>query len=886
MKIAIFHELHNGGARRAVNEIAKRLKKNNLVDLYIVDEKDESSERIFFSNVFKYHFNPKEWSGGNWKTRLYKDTVELYQLYRLHRKIAYEIDNKNYDIIFIHPSKYTQAPFILRHLKTMTIYYCEEILRMVYEPKLKLNENLPILKQIYGKGARYIRKVIDKKNIFSTNLILANSLFTQKNIKKAYGLESRVAYLGVETDFFLPTNTKKDIDVLYIGSKDNFDGYDLLRNAIDLTKKKIKVNFHFTGSNWTSDEKLRNLYQRSKIVIALSRDEPFGLIPLEAAACGVPVIALNEGGYKETVIDGKTGLLIDNNAEILVGKIAQLLSNNKLRTKIGSEARKHVVLNWAWDMSVNRIESILVNALNLKTPKVNSNNALKIGILVIIFVFSMSLRMWTIDQIGRTWDEMEFLAPGYKLDQLISKGDFNNNYFISTYNHPPLVKYLYGLAGRFDIEKFTKNRDPVFRYDLTYARILSAIMFSLGVVMVALIGWRIFSPTVGVISGIILSMLPTSIGLSQLVTTESLKILVYPLAIYSYILIVEKFTIRRVILAGILTGIALQAKQTDILLFPLLIVIFYLQYRITKQSVKKVFLKSRVKALTAIILISILTFVVIWPQSIFHLKEIQEINQKTWSVQFSPKPWLITLSPPEIFFGRLTMVPDYYYIVYFLITIPVLILGLFFAGVYKTFKTKTIYYYLVLLWFLVPFSLSIYSWRQHGLRYIIEIYPAIALLAALGFEYITKKLSKGNLIKLSLGFFLAIYLFISIWQIKPYYLDYFNELVGGTGNVYKHNLFQIGWWGQGEREAGYYLKVNAKRGAEVGLALSPEHTFPKFNNLKYSDWSKKNKYDYVVVNWYHIIRDGFDDSPIKRDYRLVYSVKAGEATLAFVYKKK
>ena len=70
-------------------------------------------------------------------------------------------------------------------------------------------------------------------------------------------------------------------------------------------------------------------------------------------------------------------------------------------------------------------------------------------------------------------------------------------------------------------------------------------MFSIGVIITVLIGWKIFSPIVGIIAGIILSMLPFSLGLSQLVTTESLKILIYPLTIYSYIdLIKEKITKR------------------------------------------------------------------------------------------------------------------------------------------------------------------------------------------------------------------------------------------------------------------------------------------------------------------------------------------------------
>src|SRR5947208_961490 len=101
MKIAIFHELHKGGARRAVNEFAKRLKKNHVVNLYLVDEKVKKEEKTFFNSVFLYKFTPKKWNGGNWKVRLYKDSVELFRLYKLHKQIAQKINEQKYDVVLV-----------------------------------------------------------------------------------------------------------------------------------------------------------------------------------------------------------------------------------------------------------------------------------------------------------------------------------------------------------------------------------------------------------------------------------------------------------------------------------------------------------------------------------------------------------------------------------------------------------------------------------------------------------------------------------------------------------------------------------------------------------------------------------------------------------------
>jgi glycosyltransferase involved in cell wall biosynthesis len=61
-----------------------------------------------------------------------------------------------------------------------------------------------------------------------------------------------------------------------------------------------------------SDRELSKLYKEAKGFLALSKDEDFGITPVESMTAGTPVVAYNGGGYKETVIDGKTGVLFDD----------------------------------------------------------------------------------------------------------------------------------------------------------------------------------------------------------------------------------------------------------------------------------------------------------------------------------------------------------------------------------------------------------------------------------------------------------------------------------------------------------------------------------------------------------------------------------------------
>ncbi len=883
MKIAIFHELHSGGARKAVNEIANQLKKVHTVDLYTTNEKIDKDEDRFFSKIISYPFFSKKWSGKDWKIKLYKDTVELYRLYLLHKNIAVKINDEKYDFVFVHPSQFTQAPFILRFLKQKKIYYCEEPLRLAYDSTLKLNANISSFKKTYEAMNRWIRKKIDRSNIHHADLILANSKNTQHNIASAYNMKSLVSYLGVNESIFKPKKIKKDIDILYIGAKDSIDGYDLMQTIINILKNKPIVKYHIPGENWLKNEKdLVRLYQRSKIVVCLAKNEPFGLIPLEAMACGVPVVAVNDGGYRETVIDGKTGYLVLRDPKLIAKKIKFLLSHSQTLISFGNNARDHIMKNWTWWKSVKNLETLLKEQQVIKSKKTVN----KIFVVFGIFIFSMLFRLWTLNNMGRTWDEFLYVEEGYKMIELFKKGDFDNKYFYTTYDHPPLVKYLYGLSAHLDVEKQLPNGEVKLKYDLTYSRLLSAVVFSLGVVVVTVIGWETISVTVGIIAGIILAMLPFTLGLSQLVTTESFKIFIYPLAIYVYILFLKKCSLKKLVLAGVITGIALQIKQSNALLMLIfgLMSIFY--YKELKQKLKKIYSKKLLYLFFLIGAISILVFIIIWPQVIFHFSDVAAINKKLWHVQFSPYLWQITLSPPEVFLGRLMLTPTFYYIVYFFISIPILIIGLFFLGINEIRRRKNWIYYTFLLWFLVPFIMSVYSWRQHGLRYIIEIYPAIALIAAVGFNAIISKYMTKERTKILLFIPVIFYLFITLFSIKPYYLDYFNEFVGGTNTVYNHRWFQQGWWGQGEREAGLYLRDNAPAGSTVGLAMSPDHVMPRFEKFKYSNWQQTKKYDYVVVNYYHIIRDRFNDEMIRKNYKLIYQVRADRSTLVFIYKAK
>ena len=167
MNIAVYHELPKGGARRAINEYAGYLKKfKNKVDLYIIEDNKNTSEKSFYSNITINLFTPKKWLGKNWPIRLYKDTIELIELYFLNKRIAKKIDKKNYDVVLVSASAYIEAPFIMRFLKTPFVFYIHDPnYRLVYDPLVKIPHEIDKIRYFYEVLNRMIRKKLDKKNI-------------------------------------------------------------------------------------------------------------------------------------------------------------------------------------------------------------------------------------------------------------------------------------------------------------------------------------------------------------------------------------------------------------------------------------------------------------------------------------------------------------------------------------------------------------------------------------------------------------------------------------------------------------------------------------------------------------------------------------------------
>lgn len=370
MRIAVYYNLNFGGAKRVVKEHVKGLVSlGNEVDVYTIDRfHDIFDPGNYASHEYRYTYKPIRVNIPFIK-RLMHDISTFTLLKHLHKSIAQDIDKRNYDIVLAHTDTLTQSPYLLRFLRTPSVYFCLEPLRMVYEYSLRIPTSWSVINKIYEYINRLIRKNIDRENARSASFTTAISYFAREYMIHAYDLYPKISYLGVDTHQFFPVTQKKKNQILFVAEKESIYGYDLAEASINYVPEAIRPQLKVLS--WTkdaakrlSDEEVIKLYSESLVTLCLSKYDTFGLIPLESMACETPVVALQVAGYRETVLDGQTGLLADFDPKDIGEKITALLQDKKLSDTMARHGRVWVEKNWTWDIHVKKLHCILQELLN------------------------------------------------------------------------------------------------------------------------------------------------------------------------------------------------------------------------------------------------------------------------------------------------------------------------------------------------------------------------------------------------------------------------------------------------------------------------------------------------------------------------------------------
>ena len=129
------------------------------------------------------------------------------------------------------------------------------------------------------------------------------------------------------------------------------------RREMEELASSLKVRFEIRVL--ISDVELVDVLNRATMMLYAPRLEPFGMAPLEGNACGLPVIAVAEGGIRETIVDGVNGLLVDANPEAMASAIRHLLDDDHHARALGEAGVRLVNERWSLDAAERRLEEHL-----------------------------------------------------------------------------------------------------------------------------------------------------------------------------------------------------------------------------------------------------------------------------------------------------------------------------------------------------------------------------------------------------------------------------------------------------------------------------------------------------------------------------------------------
>ena len=387
MKIAVFHNLPSGGAKRALHGYLDYLTKmEHIVDVFVPSTANEEFLPLKeVSNSIEIFPVEKTTKGAIISTFKYVSplikTISLRDLEITEKKIAETINSKDYDIVFSEQDQYTMAPFFLKYITRPTVYYCpqpprnEAILETVSDKNKKYN---PVKRFIFNHADNKDLK-IDKRNISYARNILTNSYFTRESILRVYGLNSYVSYLGIDTNLFRPLKVPEEDFVLSVGSCRPSKGYDFIIRSLALIESEIRPKLiivsNFSLPDWKNyleqlasqlnvdleildlidDEKLVHLYNQAKLVLYAPYMEPFGLVPLEAMGCGTPVVGVKEGGIRETVTHNLTGLHSERDEHLFADATSELLTKDLTRYNMSKNSIKAVEDYWTLEHAGERL---------------------------------------------------------------------------------------------------------------------------------------------------------------------------------------------------------------------------------------------------------------------------------------------------------------------------------------------------------------------------------------------------------------------------------------------------------------------------------------------------------------------------------------------------
>lgn len=407
MRIAVWHNLPSGGGKRALyDQIRGLIGRGHTVEAWCPPTADR--EYLPLSDMVTEHVVPgtrpvrSVYSLSNVLRRRTHNLRNLDELDDYAHLAAEEINRGKFDLLFANTSLEIAISSIGRYTRIPKVLYLQEPSRWLYEAQPHLAwAALPASGKPWWSPGRLKDSLNDSVRTKGLRIqareewlsarafddVLVNSFFSRETMLHTYGVDAKVCYLGVDNSKFVNLHLPKENFVMGIGAIAPRKNVGLVIEALALIDAKRRPRLVWIGdvshpkylaeltdlacSNCVefapgvsiTDGQLVDLLNRALMLVYTPRLEPFGYAPLEANACGLPVVAVAEGGVRETVVDGVNGLLVQHDPRNVAAAIEHLIENRDVAIQLGEEGERLVAEHWTVDAAVERLEQRLTEVL-------------------------------------------------------------------------------------------------------------------------------------------------------------------------------------------------------------------------------------------------------------------------------------------------------------------------------------------------------------------------------------------------------------------------------------------------------------------------------------------------------------------------------------------